>query len=70
MIRNICAYIGICSLTIGLVTLLFDESLPERLQISFLYSVLFVLVGVVLAYYGRHYLKNWLAYLLLSSDDQ
>mgnify|MGYP000067742425 CR=1 FL=1 len=69
MIRSFSAYIGICSLTIGLVTLVFEDSLPESLKFASVYSVVLVLLGLLLSYYGRHYLKGWLAYLLFSGDE-
>ena len=60
---------SICSLTIGLVTLVFEDSLPESLKFASVYSVVLVLLGLLLSYYGRHYLKGWLAYLLFSGDE-
>ncbi len=49
--------------------LVFEDSLPESLKFASVYSVVLVLLGLLLSYYGRHYLKGWLAYLLFSGDE-
>ena len=69
MIRLYSALIGIGSFLVGVLSLALDDSIPEENQIEFHYSLMMIITGIFLIYYGRRYLLNWLFYLLSGDDD-
>jgi len=69
VIKWISCYLGLVFVLFGIASLIWGGDLPAELQVGFFNSILFLIAGSALIYFGRKHMPSVLGFAFSDDDD-